>query len=137
MVLQFFEKGFCFPENSRPHPERISYHLTGISAPKNVPKKQRVELFLKRKKPSLMNLLKISVLTNPTTTNVERWFSVCNSSFDWTTKYFGAKLIRQTDAINFNGTPYDLDRGEITDLEKFLKKPHSMVLSWCNLTIHI
>ena len=24
---------------------------------------------------------------------------------------------------------YDLDRGEITDLDKFLKKPHSVVLS--------
>ena len=24
---------------------------------------------------------------------------------------------------------YDLDRGEITDLHKFLKKPHSVVLS--------
>ena len=32
---------------------------------------------------------------------------------------------------------YDLDRDEITDLHKFLKKPHSVVLSWCNLTIHI
>ena len=32
---------------------------------------------------------------------------------------------------------YDLDRGEITDLNKFLKKSHSVVLIWCNLTIHI
>ena len=32
---------------------------------------------------------------------------------------------------------YDLDRGEINDLDKFLKKPHSAVISWCNLTIHI
>ena len=45
-------------------------------------------------------------------------------------KYFGAKLISQTDAINFNGTSYDLDRSEMTDLDKFLKKPHSVVLSW-------
>ena len=29
---------------------------------------------------------------------------------------------------------YDLDRGEVTDLHKFLKKPHRVVLSWCNLT---
>ena len=42
---------------------------------------------------------------------------------------FGTKLVRQTNAINFNGTSYDLDRGEITDLDKFLKKPHSVVLS--------
>ena len=32
---------------------------------------------------------------------------------------------------------YDLDRDRITDLDKFLKKLHSIVLSWCNLTIHI
>ena len=25
---------------------------------------------------------------------------------------------------------YDLDRDEITDLEKFLKKSHSAILSW-------
>ena len=31
-------------------------------------------------------------------------------------------------AINFNGTSYDLDRSEIADLEKFLKKPHRVVL---------
>ena len=32
---------------------------------------------------------------------------------------------------------YDLERGEITDLDKFLKKPHSAVLSSYNVTIHI
>ena len=32
---------------------------------------------------------------------------------------------------------YDLDRGEITDLDKFLKKPHSVILSRCKLTNHI
>ena len=31
-------------------------------------------------------------------------------------------------AINFNGTSYHLDRREITDLDKFLKKPHRVVL---------
>ena len=30
---------------------------------------------------------------------------------------------------------YDLDRDEINDLDKFLKKPHSVVLSWCNLLL--
>ena len=49
-------------------------------------------------------------------------------------KYFGAKLIRKTNAINFNGTS---DKGEITDLHKFLKKPNSAVLSWNNLTIKL
>ena len=32
---------------------------------------------------------------------------------------------------------YDLDSCEITDLGKFVKKPHCVVLSWCNWTIHI
>ena len=33
---------------------------------------------------------------------------------------------------------YDSGRGKITDFDKFLKKKsHSVVLSWCNLTIHI
>ena len=75
-----------------------------------------------------MKLIKISVLTTSTTKNVERRFSNFNSSFDYTTKYFGTKLIRQTNVINFNGT-FDLDRDEVTDLQKFLKKPHSVVLS--------
>ena len=83
-----------------------------------------------------MKPIKISVLTTSTTANMERRFSVFNSSFDWTIKYFGAKL-KQANAININRTSYDLDRGEITDLDKFLKKPHSIVLSWCNLIIHI
>ena len=32
---------------------------------------------------------------------------------------------------------YGLDRDERTDLDKFLKKKHSIVLSWCNVTIPI
>ena len=32
---------------------------------------------------------------------------------------------------------YDLDRVEITDMDKFLKILHSIVLSWCNLAIQI
>ena len=74
-----------------------------------------------------MKLIKISVLTIPTTTNVKRRFSVFNSSFDYTTKYFGTKLVKPTNAINFNGTSYDLDRGKIIDLDKFLKKLHSVM----------
>ena len=31
---------------------------------------------------------------------------IFNSSFNQTTTYFGAKLIRQTKTINFNGTSY-------------------------------
>ena len=58
-----------------------------------------------------MELIRISVLTK----NVERRFSVFNSSFDEPTKYFGGKLITQTYAINFNGTSYIWFRyGKIT-----------------------
>ena len=32
---------------------------------------------------------------------------------------------------------YDLHRSKKTDLDKFLKKQHSIIVSWCNLTIHI
>ena len=32
---------------------------------------------------------------------------------------------------------FDLDKGKITDVNKFLKKPHSVVLRWCNLAIHV
>ena len=39
-------------------------------------------------------------------------------------EYFDAKLIRQTNAIHFLMEPhiYDLERGEITDLNKFQQK---------------
>ena len=30
---------------------------------------------------------------------------------------------------------YNLDRDKITDLDKFAKKLHSVVLSWCNLKV--
>ena len=50
-----------------------------------------------------MKPIKISVLTTPTTKDVESRFSVINSNFDKTTKYFGSKLIRQTNATSFSG----------------------------------
>ena len=49
-----------------------------------------------------MERIRISVLTK----NVERRFSVFNSSFDEPTKYFGGEPITQTYAVNFNGTSY-------------------------------
>ena len=82
--------------------------------------------------------LKDSVLTTPTTVNVERWFSVLT--------FFSAKLrnILEPNSLDklmqlilMEPHTYDLDRDEITDLDKFLKKPHNVILSWCNLTIHI
>ena len=85
-----------------------------------------------------MNLLKISVLTTPNTTNVERRFSVLNTLLS--TKLQNTLLpnsLGNLNAINFNGTSYDLDRSAITDLDKFLKKQHKVVLCECNLTIHV
>ena len=80
-----------------------------MGAQKNVPKKQNVKLlaltclFGKRKFNETHNDFSINY---PTITNVKRQFSVLNSSFDETTKYFGAKLIRQSNAINFSITSY-------------------------------
>ena len=85
-----------------------------------------------------MELINISVLTTPTTANVERRFSVLT--------FLSAKLQNTLEPnslgklmqlISMEPHIYDLDRVEITELDKFLKKPHSVVLSWCNLTIHI
>ena len=85
-----------------------------------------------------MKLIKISVLTTPTTANVERQFSVLNflSAKLWNTLEPNS-LDKLMQLISMEPHIYDLDRVEITDLDKFLKKPNSAVLSWCNLTIHI
>ena len=85
-----------------------------------------------------MELINISVFTTPTTANVERRFSVLT--------FLSAKLQNTLEPnslgklmqlISMEPHIYDLDRVEITELDKFSKKPHSVVLSWCNLTIHI
>ena len=77
-----------------------------------------------------MKLIKISVLTFRTAANVERRFSVLT--------FLSAKLQntlepnsldRLMQLISMEPHIYDLDRDEITDLEKFLKKPHSIILS--------
>ena len=79
-----------------------------------------------------MKLIKISVLTTPTTVNVESWFPVLT--------LFSAKLQnilepnsldKLMQLISMETHTYDLDRDEITDLDKFLKKSHSVVPSWC------
>ena len=62
-----------------PYLEQISYRLTGMGAQKNAPKKQKVKLlgltclFIKRK---FNETHKTSILTTPTTANMERQFSV-------------------------------------------------------------
>ena len=77
-----------------------------------------------------MKLIKISVLTTPTTVNVESRFSVLT--------FFSVKLQNILDQnsldklmqlISMETHTYDLDKDEITDLDKFLKKSHSIVLS--------
>ena len=77
-----------------------------------------------------MKLIKISVLTFRTAANVERRFSVLT--------FLSAKLQntlepnsldRLMQLISMEPHIYDLDRDEITDLDKFLKKPHSIILS--------
>ena len=77
-----------------------------------------------------MKLIKISVLTTPTTVNVESRFSVLT--------FFSVKLqniLKQNSLdklmqlISMETHTYDLDKDEITDLDKFLKKSHSIVLS--------
>ena len=75
--------------------------------------------------------LKDSVLTTLTTVNVERRFSVLT--------FFSAKLRNMLEPnsldklmqlILMEPHTYDLDRDEITDSDKFLKKPHNVILSW-------
>ena len=100
-----------------------------MGAQKNVPKKQKVKLlgltclFVKRKFDEARR----------TTANVERWFSILTFLLtklqNTLTPNSLDKLMQQ---ISMEPHIYDLDRDEITDLDKFLKKPHSVVLSWCN-----
>ena len=81
-----------------------------------------------------MKLIKISVLTTPTTANVERRCSVLTFLLTklWNT-FSPNPLDKLTQLISMDHHIYD----ERTDLEKFLKKTHGVVLSWCNLTIRI
>ena len=115
-----------------PYPERISYRLTGRGTQKSVLKKQDVKLleltclFVER------NFNEDFSINYPYNGKwVHFWilypkyrntiFSF-NFSIDWTTKYIGAKLIRQTNAIISMETHiYHLNRDEITDLDVFLK----------------
>ena len=77
-----------------------------------------------------MNLLKIPVLTTPTTANAERWFSVLTlPSTKLQNTLAPNSLHKLKQIISIEPHIYDLDRDEITDLDKFLKKPRSVVLS--------
>ena len=76
-----------------------------------------------------MKLMKISVLTTPATPNVERRFSVLTFlSTKLPNTLAPNSLDKLIQLISMKPHIYDLDRDEITDLDKFLKKPHSVVL---------
>ena len=93
-------------------------------------------MFVKRKS---MKLIKISVLTTLTTANVKRRFSVLTfPSTKLRNKLAPNSLDKLMQLISLEYHTFDLDRDEITDLDKFLKKPHStklMQLSYSHLKI--
>ena len=76
-----------------------------------------------------MKLVKVSILATSTTANVERRFSLL--TFFWT-KLRNALVPNSLDKlmqlISMEPHIYDLDRSEKTDLEKFMKKQHSVIL---------
>ena len=77
-----------------------------------------------------MKLIKILVLTITTTANAETQFSVLTLLLTKLQKTLAPnsldKLMLQ---ILIESHLYDLDRGKITDVDKFLKKPHNVILS--------
>ena len=117
-----------------PYPEQISYWLTSMGAQKNVPKKQKVKLltltclFIKRKFKETHKDFSINNLYNskcgktifsfltPLLTKLQN--TLTPNSLD--------KLIQLN---SMEPHIYDLDIGKIADLGKFLKNPHSIVLS--------
>ena len=77
-----------------------------------------------------MKLRKISVLTTLTTANVDRQFSVLTFiSTKLRNTLATNSLHKLMQSLSMEPHTYDLDRDEITDLDKFLKKPQSVVLS--------
>ena len=77
-----------------------------------------------------MKLIKISVLTTPTTTNMEIRFSALTFlSTELRNTLAPNSLDKLMELISMETHIYDLDGDEINNLDKFLKKPHSVVLS--------
>ena len=77
-----------------------------------------------------MKLIKILVLTITATANAETQFSVLTLLLTKLQKTLAPnsldKLMLQ---ILIESHLYDLDRGKITDVDKFLKKLHNVILS--------
>ena len=82
-----------------------------------------------------MKHIKISILTTLTTKNLENDFEfiILLSSKLWYTLAPNS-LDKLMQSISMEPLIYHLARRKITDLDKFLKKPGSVVPSWCNLT---
>ena len=77
-----------------------------------------------------MKLIKISLLTTSTTANVERRFSVLTLlSTKLRNTLASNSLDKLMQLISMEPHRYDLDREEITNWDKFLKKLHIVVLS--------
>ena len=78
-----------------------------------------------------MKLIKISVLTTSTTTSV--WKDDFQLLTLLLTKLRNTlapnSLYKLMQLVSVESHLYDLDRGKITDLHKFLKKLHNVVLS--------
>ena len=73
-----------------------------------------------------MKLIMITVLTTPRTANVERRFSVLTFlSVKLQNTLEPNSLDKLMQLISMEPYIYDLDRDKITDLDRFLKKPHS------------
>ena len=83
------------------------------------------------RKRSLKKFIKISVLTTPTAANVEivdfEFLTLLLTKLQNTLAPNSLNKLMQLNLMELH--IYDLDSGEITDLDKFLKKSHSIVLS--------
>ena len=78
-----------------------------------------------------MKLVKVSILTTPTTANAERQFSILTLFFLGKLKNTlpPNSLGKLMQLISMEPHMYDLHRSKKTDLDKFLKKQHSIIVS--------
>ena len=128
LSLQILPNNYTYPGS---YQQRILYRLTSMGAQKNNPKKQNVKLlgltcmFVKRKFDETHKDFSINY-----SYNVEKRFTVLTF---FSTKLRNTLVPNSLDKlmqlVSLEHHIYDLDRDKITDLDKFLKKPHSIVLS--------
>ena len=115
-----------------PYPVRISYRLIGMGAQKNVPKKQKDKLltltclFIKRKfKETHKDFSIIYPYNNKYGKTIFSFLTLLSTKQRNTFAPNSHDKLIQLNSME----PHMYDSGEITDLDKFLKKPHSVVLS--------